>query len=329
MRPHFIETALLLISTCGQSALQAQTVSQQIYSLVSSTPNSTVKIIRNGSKEVVESTTAQGVQLEIYDFQAHQLYTKSLEDPGALCHVGDYLAAAAPGDEDPISNSVALLKDVLANGQPSQQINGTDLGTDTVNGIATKVLGVTSSSFTGKVWIAQQGGFPVKVVQIGSDGKPTTRFEVTQLSFATPLASAVALPAGCPSEVTSVTLQPTPPYTGPCPAHITLTGTITAGGPGSVFYQFGGGPAKIPSGGQGIGFSGTYTPDPGQTISFDSAGTKSVTHVMTFQQESGDQNGGTAVLQAIAADTSGGHGVYWGQNSASSGFVITCTSGDK
>jgi hypothetical protein len=207
-----------------------------------------------------------------------------------------------------------LLKELVGNGQMKQ------VGSDTVNGIATKVLEVTSAKGNGKIWIAQNGGFLVKIVALGADGKRQTVIEVKQLSFAKPPASAFALPAGCESvqveasikpstNVTALTLQKIGNYTGPCPAHITLVGTITTDGPGTVFYQFGAGNI-----------------DPGETITFSSAGTKTVTHVMTFQPKYGNDMGGGAILEAIGADASGKHGIPT-QGSNNANFNITCTSG--
>jgi len=64
-----------------------------------------------------------------------------------------------------------------------------------------------------------------------------------------------------------------------------MVGTITADGPGTVFYQFG---------------AGKF--DPGETIAFSAAGPRPVTHVMTFQPKYGNQMGGGAILEAIGAD---------------------------
>jgi hypothetical protein len=88
-----------------------------------------------------------------------------------------------------------------------------------------------------------------------------------------------------------------------------MVGTITTDGPGTVFYQFG---------------AGEF--DPGQTITFSAAGTKTVTHVMTFQPEYGNNMGGSAILQAIGEDSSGNHGIPT-QGSNNADFNITCTSG--
>ncbi len=329
MRRRFIVLLAVLTLICGWglSHLRAQGPAPQAYSITED-PGfalmgpSVVKISRDGSKEVVDQImpVSPGRDKEfhnhlLYDFQAHKLYTKVVSDPSVPCGVQEYTDPAAPAEFDPISGSDALMKELTSGGGQVKQA-----GTDTVNGIATKVLEVTSAKANGKIWIAQNGGFPVKIAFLGADGKATTIIEVKQLNFAKPPASAFAVPAGCgpvqlqtslkPStNVTALTLQKIPSYNGPCPAHIKMVGTITADGPGTVFYQFG---------------AGKF--DPGETLTFSAAGTKTVTHVMAFQPTYGNQMGGGAILEAIGADASGNHGIPT-QGSNNADFNITCTSG--
>jgi len=109
------------------------------------------------------------------------------------------------------------------------------------------------------------------------------------------------------TNVTAVALQSIAPYKGSCPARVTLAGTITADGPGKVYYEFG---------------AGNF--DPGEIIVFDAAGTRTVTHVMTFQPEFGGAMGGSAILRAIGTDAAGNHGMptQWSNNAD---FDIRCT----
>ncbi|MGB7761361.1 MAG: hypothetical protein WBL61_16135 [Bryobacteraceae bacterium] len=329
MRRRFIVLLAVLTVTSGWgiSRLRAQGPAPQAYSLTED-PGfalmgpSVVRISRDGAKEVVDQILPVGPGRAkeyhghlLYDFQAHKLYTKVLSDPAVPCGVQEYTDPAAPPEFDVISGSDALMKELTSGVQPKQ------IGTDTVNGIATKVLEVTSAHGNGKIWIAQNGGFPVKIVATGPDGKAMTVIEVKQLSLARPPASAFALPAGCASaqlaqasakpstNVTALTLQKIPSYTGPCPAHIKMVGTITTDGPGTVFYQFGAGQL-----------------DPGETITFSAAGTKTVTHVITLQPKYGNGMGGSAILEAIGADASGNHDIPT-QGSNNADFSIACTSG--
>jgi hypothetical protein len=317
---------LTVVSGWGLPRLQAQGPAPQAYSFTED-PGlalmgpSIVKISRDGSREVVDQIMPVGPGRDkefhnhlLYDFQAHKLYTRVLSEPAVPCGVQEYTDPAAPPEFDLISGSAAVMKEMTGDAQLKQ------VGTDTVNGIATKVLEVTSAKGNGKIWIAQNGGFPVKIVVTGPDGKAMTIIEMKQLSLAKPPASVFALPAGCaavqiqtsvkPStNVTALTLEKIPSYKGPCPAHIKMVGTITVDGPGTVFYQFGAG--KL---------------DPGETITFSAAGTKTVAHVMTFQPTYGNGMGGGAILEAIGADAAGKHEIPT-QGSNNADFNITCTSG--
>jgi len=330
MRQRFIVllAVLTIISGWGLSLLQAQGPTPTTYSLTEDPAfpllgPSVVKITRDGSKEVVDQIMPVGPGRDkefhnhlLYDFQAHKLYAKDASNPSVPCGVQDYPDPAAPPEFDPISGSDALTKELTGDHGQMKQV-----GTEAVNGIAAKVMEFTSDQGNGKVWIAQNGGFPVKIVSIGPDGKAQTMIEVKQLSLAKPPASAFAAPEGScvpiqsadnskpTTNVTALTLQKIGNYTGPCPAHIKMVGTITVDGPGTVFYEFG---------------AGKF--DPGETITFSAAGTQTVTHVMTFQPEFGNQMGGSAILQAIGEDASGNHGIPT-QGSNNADFNITCTSG--
>lgn len=309
------------------SRLQAQGTAPQAYTITmdpgfAALGPSVVKISRDGSKEVIDQTIppGQGRDKEIhshmvYDFKAHTLYTQVVSDPATPCGVQEYTDPGAPPEFDVISGSAALLKEIASPDDKSKQV-----GTETLNGILTKVMEVTSAEANGKMWLAQDGGFPVKIVVTPPNGPAMTVIEVKQLSFSKPPASAFALPASCaklpvpvnttPStHVTALTLQPIGNYSGACPAHIKMVGTITVDGPGTVFYQFGAGEVE-----------------PGETLTFTAAGTKTVTHVMTFKPANGNQMGGSALLQAIGATAAGNHEIPT-QASNNSDFNITCTSG--
>jgi len=179
MRRRFIVLLAVLtsISGWGLSHLRAQGATPQVYSITED-PGfallgpSIVKISRDGSKEVVDQIMPVGPGRDkeyhghlLYDFQAHTLYTKILSDPSVPCGVQEYTEPAAPPEFDVISGSDALLKELTGTSGQIKQV-----GTDTVNGIATKVMEVNSGQGKGKVWIAQNGGFPVKIVAIGADG---------------------------------------------------------------------------------------------------------------------------------------------------------------
>jgi hypothetical protein len=331
MQRWFVVLLALLTAISGLSRAQAQGPTPQTYSLTEDpgiplAGPQVVKISRDGSKEAIDQImpSIPGQRDKeyhghlLYDFQAHRLYTQVLSDPGTPCGVQEFNDPAAPAELDVISGAADIQKELTGKGQVKQ------VGTETVNGFATNVMEFSSAEANGNIWIAQKGGFPVKLVFIDKDGKATTFIEVKQLSFAKPPASAFTLPASCASaqlppppaqprpNVTAVTLQPNSNYTGPCPAHIKMVGTLTVDGPGTVFYQFGAG--KI---------------EPGDTITFNAAGTKTVTHVVTFpapDPKFGNQIGVYPNLTAIGVDSAGNHGIPT-QGANNSGFNITCTSG--
>ena len=107
--------------------------------------------------------------------------------------------------------------------------------------------------------------------------------------------------------VTGATLQPIAKYHGVCPAKITMVGTVTTDGPGTVWYWFAAGSS-----------------DPGETLTFSAAGAKTVTHVMTFDPKYGNSMGGGALLQAVMEDDKGNHAIT-GTGSNNSDFTIECT----
>ena len=322
-----LPVALTVISGWGLSHLQAQGATPQTYSLTEDpgipiVGPEIVKISRDGSKEVIDQIMPPGPGRNkefhshlLYDFQAHKLYTQIVSDPSVPCGVQEFNDPAAPAELDVISGAADVQKELTGKGQLKQA------GTETVNGFATNIMEFTSPETNGKIWVAQKGGFPVKVVFIDKTGKATTMIEVKQLSFAKPPASTFTLPASCASaqlppppakpgpNVTALTLQKIGNYSGPCPAHLKMVGTITVDGPGTVFYQFGAG-----------------NMEPGETLTFSAAGTKIVTHVMIFQPKYGNQMGGSALLEAIGVDSAGNHGIPT-QGSNNADFNITCTSG--
>lgn len=333
---------LLMISGLGLFRLRAQdATAPQAYSYTQDPALSImgptiVKLSRDGPKELVDQIIPAGPGRDkefhnrvLYDFQAHKIYTRIVSDASVPCSVMDYTSPAAPPEFDMISGAADLMKEMGADKDQSKQV-----GTETVNGLAAKVMEVNSAQGKGKVWVAVKGNFPIKIVSIAPDGNVLTVIEMKQLSFAKPPASTFNLPEGCTAiqgeasahgvhaetgpgasaakptaNITTLTLQSIPNYKGPCPAHIKMAGTITTDGPGTVFYQFG---------------AGKF--DPGETVTFSVAGTKSVTHVMAFTPAFGNSMGGSAILQAIVEDAQGNHGMLT-QGSNNADFSITCTSG--
>jgi hypothetical protein len=76
-----------------------------------------------------------------------------------------------------------------------------------------------------------------------------------------------------------------------------------------VWYQFG---------------AGAF--DPGETVTFTAAGTKTVTHVMTFKPAFGNDMGISAIAEAVVEDSLGNH-TDTTTNSNNADFSVHCTSG--
>jgi len=126
---------------------------------------------------------------------------------------------------------------------------------------------------------------------------------------ATPAPRAPGMGATSPqgSRVTEVRMHLVPEsYSGPCPGHVQLVGEITADGPGTVWYRF---------------LAGAVSHSPEGTVTFDAAGTKTVTIDGAFRTAPRVPH---ASLLAIMEDEAGNHG----PRNVSSGPVnynITCT----
>ena len=330
---------LFIVFTALTPCLWPQTSVPQFYSYIQDPATgimgpSVVKVARDGPKEAIDQIlpVGHGRAKEfhnhiLYDFQAHKIYTKLVSDPSVPCSVMTYTSPAVPDEFDVMTASADSMKDFLAHAKLLRR--------ETVNGIPAKVMEMSADQMKVTAWIADPGGFPVKEVMVPPGGAATTMLEVKELSFARPPASAFDPPKGCTPiqgeatatgahaefnsdesatkptvNVTAITLQPVPDYTGPCPVNIRLTGTIATDGPGKVFYQFGAGKME-----------------PGDTVTFTAAGTQTVSHVITFKHPEpgyGNEIGVGAILEAAGEDASGNHGASMkGSNNAS--FSITCT----
>jgi hypothetical protein len=331
--------AIVVLGACVGAPLMAQSALPETYSYTQDPAipimgPMVVKLSRDGSKEVVDQVFPPSAQQPkgfhahlVYDFQAHKIYTQVMSDASVPCSVMTYGSPGAPPEFDVISGGADLMKELTSDAkEPMKKV-----GAETLDGVATTIFEENGSGGRGKVWIADKGGYPLKVVAIGPDGKEQTIIEVKQLSFAKPAAAKFVPPAGCQevqgvstangghaevgggtdakpgNKVTAATLQPIAHYTGACPAHIKMTGTITTDGPGTVWYWFAAGAS-----------------DPGEALTFSEAGTKTVTHVMTFDPKYGNSMGGGALLQAVMEDDKGNHAAT-GTGSNNSDFSIDCT----
>lgn len=156
-------------------------------------PNLTVKVNRNGSKELIERTAQPGSSNPfhdrvLYDFQAGRIYTVDLNSK--LCSTQVYTSAYAPPLLDPIGGAAETQKQLAAN--PPKALRA-----ETVNGIRTRAAELTGGEMSGTVWLDEKFSFMVKLVLGGGNQPQTTAFEMRQLSYAPSPAALFATPTGC------------------------------------------------------------------------------------------------------------------------------------
>jgi hypothetical protein len=156
-------------------------------------PAQTLQVDRDGSKAVMDSKHP-GVNpgdkpthiRSIFDLAAHTTTSWDAADPNAECGNGTF-----KGDwGDPFELSAGLLADL-------NKQKPTPAGTETVNGLPTKISEFTAEGSTAKakVWIDSKYGLIMKLQLPQPSGPPQIAIETTQVTFAKPPASAFAL--GC------------------------------------------------------------------------------------------------------------------------------------
>ncbi len=133
-----------------------------------------IRLYRDGPKEVVD-TTGPPVQgkatgfhnLQLYDFQAHKMYTQDLLEASHPCSVQKYADSPAQSWWDPIAGSAQMLADFAKQ-------NPKTVGSETINGLAAKVMEAPDPDTHGKVkaWVLEKYGIVVKVVLIPPSGTP-------------------------------------------------------------------------------------------------------------------------------------------------------------
>ena len=174
--------------------LQAQAPSlPQTYSFVANSNMmgpATIKVNRNGSKELIEVTgTSGGYHLrQLYDFQAHRVYTVDLN--GNRCTSQEYTSAYAPVQHDPIGGGVEMAK---------QAGSLRTIGREAVNGTAARLVEAPLEGSQGKyrIWLDEKFGFPVKQAVILGAEPEKLLFEMRQISYAPSAATLFTAPAQC------------------------------------------------------------------------------------------------------------------------------------
>jgi hypothetical protein len=251
-----------------------------------------IKINRNGSKEVIEFRNQSGDMhmRQLYDFQAHRLYNQDLA--AKRCSIQTYVSPFAPPNFDPIGGADQM-RTAMAKDPPKI------LRTEAVNGIKTRVVEAVFPEGKMTFWLDEQHGFTVKQA-IALKGRPErVVYEIRQVGYAPSPASLFTPPADCEpgggvtsatggraeaqveatvqqthdlgsappaarGNVTAVRLRVVPErFSGACPSPVQLVADITTDGPGTVWYEFLAGAVRKKGPGEG-------------TVKFGAAGTQTV-----------------------------------------------------
>jgi hypothetical protein len=156
---------------------------------------STATIYRNGSKAVVDreipSRTPGGKATRmhtLYDLDTHQQHDWDPSNTSLACGASNF-----SGDwGDPFASSAELHAQLAA-------AHPTDAGTDTVNGMAAKVVEAVIPQGKARVWLDPKYGLILKFEFAAAGGARQPMIEVKQVSFAMPPASLFVMPATCKS----------------------------------------------------------------------------------------------------------------------------------
>lgn len=188
----------MLLASFGAQDLWAQYAkAPEAYSMTETNfmmgPGVASQIYRDGSKAVVDQNygpregSPKGYHTRtLYDLHTQQSYTWNVTDASVPCGAGTF-----SGDwGDPFASSAEM------NAELAKQHPG-EAGTETLNGIATKVLEAAIPDSKVKLWVEEKYGLVIKWEMTGKNGQTQTMLEVKQLSFAKPPASIFALPAAC------------------------------------------------------------------------------------------------------------------------------------
>lgn len=184
--------SLVLLATLAASDSGAQnSKAPQAYSVTEVNamfgPTMTLKIDRDGDKVVVDesvpsrSAGSPGIHTHsYYDIKNHRSYSVDLNFAKANCSTGTF-------DDnwfDPFEMSATLM---------SSLENAKQVGTETVNGFATKVMeSGTAGPGHQKVWLDTASGLIIKA-ETGEE----TIIEVKKVSLAKPPGSVFAVPTAC------------------------------------------------------------------------------------------------------------------------------------
>jgi hypothetical protein len=194
-----------LLASGGTVAL-AQSPAPQAYALKAegklADRKLTVTIVRDGARErveqVIEIPGRKVVMATLYDFEARRVYWIGWSGAGT-CSSGRYLSARAPVGEDPITGTADNLAE-LTKGRSRKAA-----GTGTVAGRPARIEAFVGGKrpadpdepWPTRVWLAEDGGYLLKLEGEAAKGKPMTLLEVTQLTLGKPAGAQLQPPPDC------------------------------------------------------------------------------------------------------------------------------------
>lgn len=154
-------------------------------------PDTTMSVYRDGSKAVIDLVQPGTHTRTVYDLQAQTNVSWDASQTGSECGNG-----SVKGDwGDPFVGAAGIMADI-------NKQHPTPAGTETVNGVSTKVSEFVMEGTTGKskVWVDPKYGMIMKIAIAQPGGASKVGFETTQMTFAAPPASMFvpACKAGAP-----------------------------------------------------------------------------------------------------------------------------------
>lgn len=175
-----------ILAFASQVAAQTPPTAYTITSAVEGPEQGTMTVNRSGSMVLMELKRGASRTLTLYDLTAK---TSSSWIPGAtpaVCSAGTF-----SGDwGDPFAMT-AELSGSIAKGELKAA------GSETLNGIATKVYTGTTQGASLKAWFDEKDGLVIRATMSAPGGASMTMADIRSVSFTPPAASLFALPAGC------------------------------------------------------------------------------------------------------------------------------------
>ncbi|MGA3190518.1 MAG: hypothetical protein ABSF22_25725 [Bryobacteraceae bacterium] len=143
-------------------------------------PDTTTHIYRDGSKVAFDIVHPGTHTRSVLDLQAHTSIGWDATQPAAECGNG----AFSGNWGDPFLTAAGIMDDL-------NKQHPTPAGTETVNGVSTKVSEFVMEGAAGKskVWVDPKYGMIMRILMAQPGGAPKVAFETTQMSFAVPPAA--------------------------------------------------------------------------------------------------------------------------------------------